>query len=161
MLIYPSVGMTSAHVFKELLGEEKPTQKMFTCPQFIEKEKLFVLLNAKLKEVPSKTTGGTICDLVAIPIEMEPGLWAAHKMADTKRLIDLLAADKEGLIYTYLIADETRPYGGTKGEDYESLVGTYHFYKKKKVTDKNGTGILVKDYSVIFTFYREKPKFLE
>lgn len=157
MIVCPSEGMASANVFEELLG--KPTKKdVFSCPLTIEREKLLELLKAPYKKVPSRTEGGTIPDLVAKPIEIEPGLWAAHKMTDTERLIKLLTADKDEFIYISLEADESRPKG-TMGEKYESLIGTYSFRKKDKLEDKEG--LRLGGYSLIITIYKEKPKFTE
>lgn len=157
MLIYPSAGISSTNMLEELLGDKPIKKDIFSCPQTIERGILWELLNAPCRKVPSKT--GTIPDLVSEPIEIKPGLWAAHKMTDTLRIKELFTADKKGLIYISLIADEKRPYGGTKGDDYESLIGTYHFYKKNKPEDKDG--LVLEDFSLLLTFYREKPKLPE
>ena len=148
-----SIGIASATIFDDFLGDKKITTKdIFVCPETIEREKLLDILRAERREV--KPTGhSTIPDLVAEPIEIEPGLWAAHKMADTQNLVNLITADKERLIYVEHEVEEARPHG-TMGEGYISFVGTYHFYKKKKPEDEKGP--CLKGYSLQATFYRKK-----
>lgn len=149
----PSIGMASANAFDDFLGPQKTTQKdIFICPQTIEREKLLNLLMAKRKEVPP-TGHSTIPDLVAEPMEIQPGLWAAHKMADTQSLVNLIMADKERLIYIEHEVEEARPQG-TMGIEYVSFVGTYHFYKKKRPEDEKGPRL--DGYSLQATFYKKK-----
>lgn len=119
------------------------------------RKKLLKILNASCKEVPSLTEGAEIKDLAAEPQKIASNLWAAHKMPDTQRLKDLLAKDHQELIEVRLMADESRPKG-TMGAEYDSLIGTYHFYKKKTAEDKEG--YLLKGYSLIVAFYQKKPK---
>ncbi|AIL13177.1 hypothetical protein IM40_06165 [Candidatus Paracaedimonas acanthamoebae] len=159
ILVYPSVGMASTNVFEEYLEKGKPNKEnVFVCPKTIGREKLLEILNAKCRKVLPNPESGSIPDLVAEPKEIELGLWAAHKMPDTIRLMNLINADKNELIYVKRVVEETRPQG-TMGEKYKPFIVTYHFHKKDKPEDKKGSRL--EGYSLVIAFYKEKPNLSE
>ncbi len=152
-LFYSSLGHTSNSGIEDFLSQNFVSKKkVFSCPQTLTREELFRLLEAPYKKVASQA-GGSIEDQVAEYIEIKKGLWAAHKMPGTERLLKLLKQDNSNLITAHLNADEARPYGGTLGEEFESLIGTYYFYQKNSSHEQAQK---LPGYSLIVTFSKKK-----